>query len=184
MPHLSLPGAGMLAFGLMMGMLPAQPCLSSTSIPASARNRVPSISSSSASRPTRMARSRMPWRPIAMQRKRAIQARAGRLPICMPMAMAWRRTIWKPSRSTARLPTRGRARFGRYGFLRQRAVGARRLLPSRISGTPVKTDLGQARQIYFQVASTFGVAEAQFQLARMMMTGEGGAANVQQAKNG
>ncbi|MCO5734039.1 exopolysaccharide production regulator ExoR [Rhizobium sp. SSA_523] len=51
-----------------------------------------------------------------------------------------------------------------------------------IPGTPVKADLGQARQIYFQVASTFGIAEAQFQLARMMLTGEGGAANILQAK--
>lgn len=51
-----------------------------------------------------------------------------------------------------------------------------------IPGTPVKPDLSQARQIYFQVASTFGVAEAQFQLARMMLTGEGGSPNVQQAK--
>ncbi|TCL67273.1 hypothetical protein EV286_110177 [Rhizobium sp. BK251] len=51
-----------------------------------------------------------------------------------------------------------------------------------IPGSPVKTDLSQARQLYFQVASTFGVAEAQFQLAQMMLAGEGGAANVQQAK--
>jgi TPR repeat protein len=51
-----------------------------------------------------------------------------------------------------------------------------------IANTPVKADLGQARQIYFQVASTFGVSEAQFQLARMMLMGEGGSANVQQAK--
>ncbi len=33
-----------------------------------------------------------------------------------------------------------------------------------IPGSPVRTDLSQARQLYFQVASTFGVAEAQFQL--------------------
>lgn len=51
-----------------------------------------------------------------------------------------------------------------------------------IPGTPVKTDMSQARQIYFQVASTFGVAEAQFQLARMILAGEGGRANTQQAK--
>ncbi len=51
-----------------------------------------------------------------------------------------------------------------------------------IPGSPVKPDLYQARQIYFQVASTFGVAEAQFQLAKMMLSGDGGGANIQQAK--
>lgn len=51
-----------------------------------------------------------------------------------------------------------------------------------IPGSPVRTDLSQARQLYFQVASTFGVAEAQFQLAQMMLTGEGGTRNVLQAK--
>lgn len=51
-----------------------------------------------------------------------------------------------------------------------------------IPNTPIKIDLNQARQLYFQVASTFGVPEAQFQLAEMMLSGEGGAANVQQAK--
>ncbi|WP_113265281.1 exopolysaccharide production regulator ExoR [Agrobacterium cavarae] len=51
-----------------------------------------------------------------------------------------------------------------------------------IPGSPVKMDLGQARQLYFQVASTFGVAEAQFQLAQMILAGEGGRADAQQAK--
>ncbi len=51
-----------------------------------------------------------------------------------------------------------------------------------IAGTPVKADLYQARQLYFQAASAFGVAEAQFRLARMMLAGEGGRADVQQAK--
>ncbi|WP_113393663.1 exopolysaccharide production regulator ExoR [Rhizobium sp. SYY.PMSO] len=51
-----------------------------------------------------------------------------------------------------------------------------------IANSPVKIDLNQARQLYFQVASTFGVPEAQFQLAQMMLSGEGGAVNVQQAK--
>jgi TPR repeat protein len=51
-----------------------------------------------------------------------------------------------------------------------------------IPGSPVKTDLTQARQIYFQVASTFGVPEAQFQLAQMMLAGDGGATSTQQAK--
>ncbi|THK40135.1 sel1 repeat family protein [Ensifer sp. MPMI2T] len=51
-----------------------------------------------------------------------------------------------------------------------------------IPDSPVKVDLAQARQLYFQAASTFGVAEAQFQLARMLLSGEGGTVNVQQAK--
>lgn len=51
-----------------------------------------------------------------------------------------------------------------------------------IPGSPVKMDLSQARQLYFQVASTFGVAEAQFRLAEMILAGEGGRADVQQAK--
>jgi TPR repeat protein len=51
-----------------------------------------------------------------------------------------------------------------------------------IPDSPVKPDLSQARQLYFQVASTFGVAEAQFQLAKMILAGEGGTSNIQQAK--
>ena len=51
-----------------------------------------------------------------------------------------------------------------------------------IENSPIKSDLGQARQLYFQAASAFGVPEAQFQLARMMLRGEGGARNVEQAK--
>ncbi len=51
-----------------------------------------------------------------------------------------------------------------------------------IPGSPVQVDLSQARQLYFQAASTFGVAEAQFQLAKMILEGDGGKQNVQQAK--
>ena len=51
-----------------------------------------------------------------------------------------------------------------------------------IPDSPVKPNVNQARQLYFQVASTFGVAEAQFRLAKMILAGEGGRANVQQAK--
>lgn len=48
----------------------------------------------------------------------------------------------------------------------------------------MKVDLNQARQIYFQVASTFGVPEAQFQLAQMMLAGVGGSTSSQQARSG
>lgn len=51
-----------------------------------------------------------------------------------------------------------------------------------IPGSPVKIDLNQARQLYFQVASTFGIPEAQFQLAQMMLSGDGGNRAPQQAK--
>lgn len=51
-----------------------------------------------------------------------------------------------------------------------------------IPGSPVKADLSQARQLYFQAASAFGIAEAQFQLAKMILAGEGGKSNAQQAK--
>lgn len=51
-----------------------------------------------------------------------------------------------------------------------------------IPDSPISSDMSQARQLYFQAASTFGVAEAQFQLARMLLSGEGGSVNVQQAK--
>ncbi len=51
-----------------------------------------------------------------------------------------------------------------------------------IPKSPVKPDFAQARQLYFQAASTFGDAEAQFQLARMILEGQGGGVNVQQAK--
>lgn len=51
-----------------------------------------------------------------------------------------------------------------------------------ISGSPVKADPSQARQLYFQAASAFGIPEAQFQLAKMILAGEGGRANVLQAK--
>lgn len=51
-----------------------------------------------------------------------------------------------------------------------------------IPGTPVSVDLAQARQLYFQVASTFGVPEAQFELAQMILSGQGGRTDVQQAK--
>lgn len=51
-----------------------------------------------------------------------------------------------------------------------------------IAGSPVKSDLVQARQLYFQAASAFGFPEAQFELAKMLLAGEGGKRNVQQAK--
>jgi uncharacterized protein len=51
-----------------------------------------------------------------------------------------------------------------------------------IPGSPVKADLVQARQLYFQAASAFGYPDAQFDLAKMLLAGEGGKPNVQQAK--
>lgn len=51
-----------------------------------------------------------------------------------------------------------------------------------IPGSPINTDLEQTRQLYFQAASWFGIPDAQFELARMMLAGEGGENDVQQAK--
>jgi len=51
-----------------------------------------------------------------------------------------------------------------------------------IPESPVHIDLSQARQLYFQAASAFGDAEAQFRLAKMLLAGEGGAVNIRQAK--
>ncbi|MGR6430973.1 tetratricopeptide repeat protein [Rhizobium sp. PAMB 3182] len=50
-----------------------------------------------------------------------------------------------------------------------------------IPNSPVTVNLPMARQLY-QAAATFGVAEAQFQLARMILAGEGGKVNVKLAK--
>jgi TPR repeat protein len=51
-----------------------------------------------------------------------------------------------------------------------------------IPDSPVRTDLSQARQLYFQAASAFGNSEAQFRLAKMLLSGEGGEPNIRQAK--
>lgn len=51
-----------------------------------------------------------------------------------------------------------------------------------IPDSPVSADMSQARALYFQAASAFGNTEAQFRLAQMLMSGEGGNANVRQAK--
>jgi TPR repeat protein len=51
-----------------------------------------------------------------------------------------------------------------------------------IPESPIHADLSQARQLYFQAASAFGDAEAQFRLAKMLLSGEGGAPNIKQAK--
>ncbi|WP_324288175.1 tetratricopeptide repeat protein [Hoeflea algicola] len=51
-----------------------------------------------------------------------------------------------------------------------------------IPGSPIKANLGAARQLYFQAASAFGVPEAQYRLGRMILEGQGGANDIQQAK--
>lgn len=53
---------------------------------------------------------------------------------------------------------------------------------SGIPDSPVKRDLAQARQLYFQAASVFGFPEAQFRLAQMLLKGEGGPENTRFAK--
>lgn len=51
-----------------------------------------------------------------------------------------------------------------------------------IPDSPIGVDLVQARQLYFHAASAFGVPDAQFELARMMLEGHGGGGDVGQAK--
>jgi uncharacterized protein len=51
-----------------------------------------------------------------------------------------------------------------------------------IPDSPIRADLVQARQLYFHAASAFGVADAQFELARMMLDGRGGDDDRAQAK--
>jgi TPR repeat protein len=51
-----------------------------------------------------------------------------------------------------------------------------------IPASPVRPDLSTARQLYFQAASTFGNADAQYRLAKMLLAGEGGDVNIKQAK--
>ncbi len=53
---------------------------------------------------------------------------------------------------------------------------------SGIPDSPVRADIAQARALYFQAASAFGDTEAQFRLAKMLLSGEGGEVNIRQAK--
>ena len=68
------------------------------------------------------------------------------------------------------------------GFFVNALLSLAKYYQDGISGSPVKADLAQARQLYFQAASAFGIPEAQFQLAKMILAGEGGRPNVMQAK--
>ena len=52
-----------------------------------------------------------------------------------------------------------------------------------IPGSPVKSDPAAARDYYAQAAWSFGDPEAQFELGRMYLIGEGGDADVRQAYN-
>ncbi|MCR9134810.1 MAG: sel1 repeat family protein [Alphaproteobacteria bacterium] len=51
-----------------------------------------------------------------------------------------------------------------------------------IPNSPVRADLAQARELYFHAASVFGIPEAQFQLGRMILLGEGGKSDLRQGK--
>ncbi|WP_432757270.1 tetratricopeptide repeat protein [Consotaella aegiceratis] len=50
-----------------------------------------------------------------------------------------------------------------------------------IPDSPVQVNLPQARQLYFHAASYFGDPEAQFELGRMLLNGEGGRTDPRQA---
>ncbi|WP_198586045.1 tetratricopeptide repeat protein [Pararhizobium haloflavum] len=51
-----------------------------------------------------------------------------------------------------------------------------------IPNSPIAPDPVQARQLYFHAASAFGISDAQFELARMMLDGRGGDDDADQAK--
>jgi len=61
------------------------------------------------------------------------------------------------------------------GYFRQRAAVAGDLITRMgIPGSPVKANLGAARQLYFQAASAFGVPEAQYRSwPRVILEGHG-----------
>lgn len=50
-----------------------------------------------------------------------------------------------------------------------------------IAGSPVKADPARARDIYWQAAANFKDADAQFELGKMFLSGEGGAVDARQA---
>lgn len=50
-----------------------------------------------------------------------------------------------------------------------------------IPDSPVSVNLPEARQLYFHAATFFGDPEAQFELGRMLLNGDGGRANPRQA---
>jgi TPR repeat protein len=53
-----------------------------------------------------------------------------------------------------------------------------------IPGSPVKANLGAARQLYFQAASAFGVPEAQYRLGRMILEGRVAPTTSSRPRNG
>lgn len=66
-------------------------------------------------------------------------------------------------------------------YIASAVISLARYVRAGIPGSPVKADPIQARQLYAHAASYFGDAEAQFELGRMLLAGEGGRANPRQA---
>lgn len=66
-------------------------------------------------------------------------------------------------------------------FVSDALVGLARYLKIGIPGSPVRRNVKASRDLYFQAASMYGNANAQFEVGRMMLTGEGGKSNVRQA---
>lgn len=50
-----------------------------------------------------------------------------------------------------------------------------------IPGTPVRSDMGMARDLYVQAAANFGDPAAQYELGKMLLSGEGGEKSAVQA---
>ncbi len=66
-------------------------------------------------------------------------------------------------------------------YVASAVVALAEYMRSGIPGTPISPDPGQARQLYAHAATYFGDAQAQFELGRMLLAGEGGRANPRQA---
>ena len=66
-------------------------------------------------------------------------------------------------------------------FVSDALVGLASYLRRGIPGSPVRRNAKTARVLYHKAASLYGNSSAQFELGRMLLTGEGGRTNVRQA---
>ena len=118
-----------------------------------------------------------------MRPKRVTRAPAGHSPICTPTATAWLENDLEAFKIYNEIAEKGVEPGSEdTGYFVNALISLAGYYRRGIPDSPVKSDLSQARQLYFQAASTFGVPEAQFQLAKMLLSGDGGSVNVQQAK--
>jgi hypothetical protein len=183
MPQLSLPGAGMLAFGLMIGLLPAQPCFSFDINSGVSKESGPFDLFKFGFKAYKNGQKQDAVEAYRYAAEKGHTGSRWALANMYADGDGVAQNDLEAFKIYSEIASQGVEPGSEdTGFFVNALLALADYYRHGIPGTAVKTDLTQARQIYFQVASTFGVAEAQFQLARMMMTGEGGSANVQQAK--